>query len=219
MESRNECEKAKLKLELERLRVSSPMEIPNVSVEEQGLELGTPASENDPYQVMKSIAFEPFDFTKRRARSFNIKDITGGGRELPPQNVNESSTSARALTFSPPPSPTLPSFSPEIPLLSPATGQHNTVSQAVTGSPIDSHMKELLATYEVVGDDANTPVDAVDGTCISDLTASCTVDLGYVSRNMPQFQVDNDLSKSCPQHEVDFSCNNQPDNLPAHRVQ
>ena len=218
MESRNELEKAKLKQELEKLRVSSSIAIPNVSVE-GGLGLGSPGVDNDPYNVMKSVAFEPLDVCKRRATSFNIKDITGSKQDLA---VNGSSP-MRALHFSRSPSPGRSLLEPNlhVPVLSPATGQHNaTVSQQVESHTDSQHvesledsMRKLLETYEVVEESSEIypvpcagPLDMSAGT-----TSSSVFDLGYLSKNMSRFEVDDALSKSCPGHRVEPTGGDQPD--------
>lgn len=219
MEIMNEHEKSKLKMELEKLRVDSPTSIPNVTMEEE-LELSSSEVENDPYNIMKSVAFAPF-VVKNRAQSFNIKDITG----VPAPNGSDSSTPVRTLHFSPSPSPQA-SLDPELPLLSPATGQHNTAALPVSESPVNSEMKQLLETYEVVqvGEASGTlaishtvPVDTTDGT--PDISASGAFDIGYVSRNMSRFEVDRGMSKSCPAHAEQPLVPGQPDNNSAHQLQ
>lgn len=202
MESRNEREKENLKQELEKLRVNMPMDIPIVSIDD------SPGAEDDPYQVMKSIAFEPLNVTKRRTKSFNIRDITGDRTGVPAANESDStSESVRASWFSPSPSPGLDH---ELPLLSPATGQHNAVSPPISDSPIDSVMKNLLDTYDVVGNNSETlPVQQTSPVDMSNpnfnTSSRATVDIGYVTRNMSLFQVDNGLSMSCPQHAMHSS--------------
>ena len=209
---RNEQEKEKLKLELEKLQVSSAVDIPSVSVGEEGLELGSPAAENDPYQVMKSIAFEPLSLSRQRGRSFNIKDITGGVSGVPTPSDTESSSSVRALNLSPPPSPGVP---PELPLLSPATGQHNVVSPSVAEF-VDPDMRELLETYEVVENDLGThptaPQDESDTS--RELTGRSTLALDYVYKNMSEFEVDGGLSRSCPQYALESHGEDQTDSHP-----
>lgn len=225
MESRNELEKAKLQMELNKLRFSSPVSIPTVTMGEEELELGSPTAENDPYNIMKSIAFEPI-IHRKRTKSFNIRDITGGRQVHPPNdpyNVmgggrsisraktlggrhvpepSDADPAAMALDFSRSPSP---QFEPHLPLLSPATGQHNTAVLTSEGSPINSEMEKLLDTYEVIPKEGENsalspthPIDVTDGS-----SDGCTFDIGYVSRNMSKFQVDSGLSKSCPVQTVE----------------
>jgi hypothetical protein len=226
MESRNELEKSKLKQELEKLRVSSAITIPSVSVEEE-LGLGSPGMDNDPYNVMKSVAFEPLDLSKKRTASFNIKDITGGRQDF----ATNRGSSMRALRFSQSPSPSRSSLETELPVLSPATGQHNTAASQHVDACVDSQhvqsldgsedsMRKLLETYEVVGEGSGTlptpctgPLDMPAGA--TDLASSSAIDLGYVSQNMSRFQVDTGLSKSCPEHRVELPGVDQPDCHPA----
>lgn len=232
METRNELEKAKLQMELDKLRFSPPVAIPTVTMGEEELELGSPVAENDPYNIMKSIAFEPV-VHKKRTKSFNIMDITGGRQVRQPNdpyNVVESVRSInRAKTlggrhipepidskepqhFSHSPSP---QFEPHLPLLSPATGQHNTAVLTNEGSPISSEMEKLLDTYEVIpkgGENSalspTHPVDVTDGS-----SGGCTFDIGYVSRNMSKFKVDNGLNENCPSQTVEpaVSTTDHPD--------
>ena len=230
MESRNELEKSKLKQELEKLRVSSAITIPSVSVEEE-LGLGSPGMDNDPYNVMKSVAFEPLDLSKKRTASFNIKDITGGRQDF----ATNRGSSMRALRFSQSPSPSRSSLETELPVLSPATGQHNTAASQHVDACVDSQhvqsldgsedsMRKLLETYEVVGEGSGTlptpctgPLDMPAGA--TDLASSSAIDLGYVSQNMSRFQVDTGLSKSCPEHRVELPGVDQPDCHPAQGLQ
>ena len=197
METKNELEKEKLKQELEKLRMSTSMEIPNVSMNNDQLPLGSPGAEDDPYEVMKSIAFQPLDVVKRRTTSFNIRDITG---EAPA--YSEIRSPVGNFRFSPSPSPDI---AQGLPLLSPATGQHNILPTPTSGSPIDSEMKQLLETYDIIGQSTvvpvehSTPVDMCDGN--QEATKTC-FDLGYVSRNLSEFQVDDCLSRSCPEQAV-----------------
>lgn len=224
MESRNELEKAKLQMELDKLRLSSPVSIPTVTMVEEDLQLGSPGAENDPYNIMKSIAFEPV-IPKKRTKSFNIMDITGGRQihhpngsprpENDPYNVMESiafgpiyskrqakslhitrgrqvlepNDCEMALHFSHSPSP---QFETHLPPLSPATGQHNA---AALQSPDDSEMGKLLDTYEVISKEeehsALPPTNPVDNG-----SEGSEFDIGYVSRNMSKFQVEN--GPSCP---------------------
>ena len=186
MESRNEREKENLKQELEKLRVHTSMDIPNVSINDN------PGAEDDPYQVMKSIVFEPLDATKRRTRSFNIRDITGDG-------TGSGTESVEVSQFSP---SSLHGLDHDLPLLSPATGQHNAVSSSpLSYSPIDSVMKNLLETYDVVGNSSEIiPVQQTPPVDMSNpninTSSQTTVE------NISQFQVNTGLSRSCPQHAM-----------------
>ena len=205
MESRNEQEKERLMKELENLRMSSSVAIPTVPVGDEGQALGSPGAEDDPYQVMKSIAFQPLDTNRQRTTSIRIKDITGGGGEEVSIHSDTSSTPpVAALRFSPSPARDDPlAHSPELPLLSPATGQHNAVSTHLSGSPLAPEMKQLLQTYEIVDSSGGVPyvkrthpVDVSDGA--PDFNTSSAFNLGCVRHNMALFQIDNGLSASCP---------------------
>ena len=235
---RNELEKAKLQMELDKLRFSPPVSIPTVTMGEEELELGSPVAENDPYNIMKTIAFEPV-ITKKGTKSFNIMDITGGRQVRQPNdpyNVKENVRSInRARTVGgrhrvpEPIDPTValqsshspsPQFEPHLPLLSPATGQHNTAVLSSEGSPLNSEMEKILDTYKVIpkgGEDPplppTHPVDATDGS-----SDGCTLDIGYVSRNMSKFKVDNGLNESCPSQtgEPAVSTTDHPDSDLAH---
>ena len=157
---------------------------------------------------MKSVAFEPLDLSRKRATSFNIKDITGN-RQIPAVN-----SSMRALSFSQSPSPSRSSLEPDQPFLSPETGQHDTAVSKHVESNIDSDMRELLETYEVVEKGfAMPPNTAPQGIseATSHIAGSPAIDLGYVSKNISWFQVDNGLSKSCPEHVVEPPGSDQPD--------
>ena len=198
MEDRNEREKEKLMQELEKLRLSSPVEI-TVSADGGGTPLGSPVAENDPYEVMKSIASQP---SRQRGTSIRIKDITGGREHVSCNSESASNLPVPVLNFSSSPSNQSPLQSPELSLLSPATGQHNSVPTPVSESPVDSEMMKLLGTYDIV--DPSTvypvthtdPVDMPDG--IPEYTAS-SVFSGYGRQNPSQNPADNGLSASCPQ--------------------
>ena len=216
MEMRNAHEKSKLELELEKLRTTSAMSIPRVSLEGE-LCLGSPGADNDPYNIMKSIAFEPVP-PKRRSKSFNIKDITGE------RQLDSDGSTKRGLRFSrsPSPSPNLspdPSPEPELPLLSPATGQHNTSATRQQEAPMSPDLKRILDTYELVpdgktiggmGNPRSASIEMSGST--PDVMASCAFDIGYVNRNMSRFTLDNDLSKSCPTHAIDTDTSTVPGN-------
>ena len=205
MEIKNEHEKERLMQELEKFKISSSVEIPSVQVEDEGAPLGSPGVENDPYQVMKSIAFQPIDTSRQRTTSIRIKDITGGGGgEVSAHSDASSDSPVQALRFSPSPTPDTPIQRHELPFLSPATGQHNAVSTRMSESPIDPEMKKILETYEIV---VNTngipsvtpptpPVSMFDG--VPDFTVSSEFDLGPRSRNKARRQM-HGLSSSCPQ--------------------
>jgi hypothetical protein len=216
MESRNEQEKAKLQQELEKLRISTPMEIPSVPVGEEGVSLGSPGAEDDPYQVMKSIAFQPLDTNRQRTTSIRIKDITGGGEDVATQSETSDSP-VTALRFSSSTSPGVSVHALELPLLSPATGQHNTVSPPTAGSPTDPEMREILQTYEVV--ESSPQMKHTQPQDMSDFTSSSTFDLGYVNRNMSRFHVESALSASCPQHVMEPHENEQPDGHPVDELE
>ena len=200
MESRNEREKDRLMQELEKLRLSSPVEIPTVSGRDEGTPLGSPGAEDDPYQVMKSIAFQPLDTGRPRGTSIRIRDITGGGEDTSSHSDTSSRSPTATLEYSSSPSPQVPV---EIPLLSPATGQHNTVSLPISESPLDPEMKQLLETYEVIDSSRAipsmkpaAPMDMPDGAPEHN---SYVFSLGYEKgQSRYQHQADNVLSASCP---------------------
>jgi pSer/pThr/pTyr-binding forkhead associated (FHA) protein len=210
MESRNQHEKERLMKELEKLKISSSVEIPSVQVGDEGAPLGSPGAEDDPYQVMKSIGYQPIDSRRQRTTSIRIKDITGG--EVAAHSYSSTDSPVPALRFSPSPSPDTPVQSHELPLLSPATGQHNAVPERVSDSPIDPELNKILETYEILHDTCGIPsvqhtppMDTFDG--VPDFTTSSQYDLGYGSRNMAQSRADSCLSASCPQGPSTF----QPD--------
>ena len=202
MESRNQQEKERLMQELEKLKISSSVEIPSVQVGDEGAPLGSPGAEDDPYMVMKSIGYQPIESRHQRATSIRIKDITGG--EDAAHSYTTTDSPVAALRFSPPPSPDTPVLNHDLPLLSPATGQHNTTPTRITDSPIDPEMKNILDTYEIVQNTSGipsgqhtSPMDMFDGT--PDFTTSYEHHVGRASPRMTQFHVDSGLSASCPQ--------------------
>ena len=204
MEMQNERENSRLKQELEKVKSSAPITIPSLS-DDEDFALNSPGADNDPYNIMKSIAFAPVVPPKGRSRSFNITDITGeraatGGGV--PDNSSDSCSVGRSRSSSPFQSPP-----PKLPLLSPATGQQNsTTSTCIEEEPLSPQMKELLGTYELVetssGVPHTVPMDMPDGSP-PQYTTSGMFDIGYVTRNLTRFQVDSDLSKSCPTHATD----------------
>lgn len=197
MEIRNDLEKEKLTNELEKLRISANVEIPSVTLNDQGTSLGSPGAENDPYEVMKSIAFQPINSSRQRTTSIRIKDITGSGNELFEHHSNSPPVSA--LQFSPSPSPARHTPTPEPPLLSPATGQTNTPTPPFSATmplsqyAIDPEMRQLLDTYAIIentdGIEPTHPVDVVDYT--QNMTTS-----SFFSSEHPSTQ--HVLSASCP---------------------
>ena len=202
MEVQNERDKCRLKQELEKIKSSLPVTVPSLS-DDDSLTLGSPGAENDPYNIMKSIAFAPVGPLKIRSNSFNIKDITGereaSGHELTGYNSDTCSNGihSRSTSQTPP---------LQLPLLSPATGQHNSTTSTNIEESNSPQMKELLSTYEVVQNDDmlralhTSPVDIPDGSS-PQYAASGTFDIGYVTRNLTRFQVDGDLCRSCPVSE------------------
>lgn len=202
MEMQNEKENSRLKEELEKVKASAPITIPGLS-DEEDFSLNSPGADNDPYNIMKSIAFAPVVPPKGRSRSFNIKDITGertatdGGV---PDNGSDTCSVGRSRSPSPFKSPP-----PKLPPLSPATGQQNSTSSACMEEPLSPQMKELLDTYEVVDTSSSVPqsapMDMTDGS--PQYTASGTFGIGYITKNMTRFQVDSGLSRSCPAHATD----------------
>ena len=203
MEVQNERENCLLKQELEKIKSSLPVTIPSLS-DDDSLTLGSPGAENDPYNIMKSIAFAPVGPLRGRSNSFNIKDITGGreasGHELTGYNSNTSSNGfhSRSTSQTPP---------PQLPLLSPATGQHNSTTLTSVEKPDSPQMKELLSTYEMVQKDDmlhashTSPVDMPDGSS-PQYTASGTFDIGFVTRNLTRFQVDGNCPANGPNNCV-----------------